>query len=63
MKRDAEERQWELIYKLRIHHLYKSEEQLLKLPLHELEMEYKRLQSDCHPHSDSGSINWIHAKR
>ncbi|WP_057913782.1 hypothetical protein [Peribacillus muralis] len=63
MKRGAKERQWELIYKLRIHHLNKSEEQLLKLPLHELETEYQRMQSDCHPHSDAGSIRWIHAKR
>ncbi|WP_285767299.1 Fur-regulated basic protein FbpA [Peribacillus sp. SI8-4] len=63
MKRDAKERQRELIYKLKIHQLTKSEEQLLKLSLPELETEYKRMQTDCHPHSDSGSIHWIHAKR
>jgi hypothetical protein len=35
-----------------------SEEQLSRLSLTELEDEFKRLRSDSHPHSDTGSIQW-----
>jgi predicted CopG family antitoxin len=35
-----------------------SEEQLSKLSLTELENELKRLRSNSHPHSDTGSIIW-----
>jgi 16S rRNA A1518/A1519 N6-dimethyltransferase RsmA/KsgA/DIM1 with predicted DNA glycosylase/AP lyase activity len=35
-----------------------SEEQLSKLSLTELEDEFKRLRSNSHPHSDTGSIKW-----
>jgi hypothetical protein len=59
----VEERQKELIHKLMIHHVNKSVEQLMKLSLKELEIEYKKVQTDCHPHSDAGSIHWINKKR
>lgn len=35
----------------------------MKLTLKELETEYKKVQNDCHPHSDAGSIHWVHTKR
>ncbi|MFE5426271.1 Fur-regulated basic protein FbpA [Peribacillus simplex] len=63
MKKGVEERRRELIYKLMIHTVNKSVEQLMKLTLKELEMEYKKVQNDCHPHSDAGSIQWINVKR
>ncbi|MGW8423892.1 Fur-regulated basic protein FbpA [Peribacillus simplex] len=63
MKKGVEERRKELIYKLMIHTVDKSVEQLMKLTLKELEIEYKKVQNDCHPHSDAGSIQWINAKR
>ncbi|MBT2664182.1 MULTISPECIES: Fur-regulated basic protein FbpA [Bacillaceae] len=63
MKKGVEERRKELIYKLMIHTVNKSVEQLMKLTLKELEIEYKKVQNDCHPHSDAGSIQWINAKR
>ncbi|MCM3673905.1 MULTISPECIES: Fur-regulated basic protein FbpA [Peribacillus] len=63
MKKGVEEKRKELIYKLMIHTVNKSVEQLMKLTLKELEMEYKKVQNDCHPHSDAGSIQWISAKR
>ncbi|MFE4142840.1 Fur-regulated basic protein FbpA [Peribacillus sp. YIM B13472] len=63
MKKDVEERRKELIHKLLIHTVNKSVEQLMKLTLKELEIEYKKVQNDCHPHSDAGSIQWINAKR
>ncbi|MFS0765803.1 Fur-regulated basic protein FbpA [Peribacillus phoenicis] len=63
MKKGVEERRKALIYKLMIHTVNKSVEQLMKLTLKELEIEYKKVQNDCHPHSNSGSIQWINAKR
>ncbi|CAH0220507.1 Fur-regulated basic protein FbpA [Peribacillus simplex] len=63
MKKGVEERRKELIYKLMIHTVNKTVEQLMKLTLKELEMEYKKVQNDCHPHSDAGSIQWINTKR
>ncbi|WHY96740.1 Fur-regulated basic protein FbpA [Peribacillus simplex] len=63
MKKGVEERRKALIYKLMIHTVNKSVEQLMKLTLKELEIEYKKVQNDCHPHSDAGSIQWINAKR
>ncbi|MBT2650172.1 Fur-regulated basic protein FbpA [Bacillus sp. ISL-34] len=63
MRKGVEERRKELIYKLMIHTVDKSVEQLMKLTLKELEIEYKKVQNDCHPHSDAGSIQWINAKR
>ncbi|MFE4705475.1 Fur-regulated basic protein FbpA [Peribacillus simplex] len=63
MKKGVEERRKALIYKLMIHTVNKSVEQLMKLTLKELEIEYKKVQTDCHPHSDAGSIQWINAKR
>ncbi|MDR4924801.1 Fur-regulated basic protein FbpA [Peribacillus simplex] len=56
MKKGVEERRKELIHKLLIHTVNKSVEQLMKLTLKELEIEYKKVQNDCHPHSDAGSI-------
>ncbi|MCR8868437.1 Fur-regulated basic protein FbpA [Peribacillus frigoritolerans] len=63
MRKGVEERRKELIYKLMIHTVNKTVEQLMKLTLKELETEYKKVQNDCHPHSDAGSIHWIHTKR
>ncbi|MED3757533.1 Fur-regulated basic protein FbpA [Peribacillus frigoritolerans] len=63
MRKGVEERRKELVYKLMIHTVNKTVEQLMKLTLKELEKEYKKVQNDCHPHSDAGSIRWIHTKR
>lgn len=63
MRKGVEERRKELIHKLMIHTVNKSVEQLMKLTLKELEMEYKKVQTDSHPHSDAGSIQWINTKR
>ncbi|MGE7758475.1 Fur-regulated basic protein FbpA [Peribacillus sp. NPDC097895] len=62
MRKGVEEKRKELIYKLMIYHVNKSEEQLSKLSLTELAIEYKKIQTDCHPHSDAGSIHWINTK-
>jgi Fur-regulated basic protein A len=62
LRKAVEERRKKLINKLIAFHVYKSEEQLLKLSLTELENEYKRIQSDSHPYSDTGSIHWTNKK-
>ncbi|MBR8643783.1 hypothetical protein KEH51_00385 [[Brevibacterium] frigoritolerans] len=49
MRKGVEERRKELIYKLMVHTVNKTVEQLMKLTLKELETEYKKVQNDCHP--------------
>ncbi|RRN74006.1 Fur-regulated basic protein FbpA [Peribacillus simplex] len=63
MRKGVEERRKELIHKLMVHHVNMTVEKLMKLSLKELEIEYKKIQTDCHPHSDAGSIHWINTKR
>ncbi|PGY16040.1 Fur-regulated basic protein FbpA [Bacillus sp. AFS031507] len=58
LRNAVEQRRKTLINILLTFKIFDSEEQLLKLPLTDLENEYKRLKSNCHPHSDTGSIQW-----
>ena len=58
LRNAVEQRRKTLINILLTFKIFDSEEQLLKLSLTELENEYKRLKSNCHPHSDTGSIHW-----
>lgn len=58
LRKAVEERKKALISKLLAYNVYSSEAQLMKLSLKELENEFKRMISDSHPHSDTGSIHW-----
>ncbi|MFL6561818.1 MAG: Fur-regulated basic protein FbpA [Bacillus sp. (in: firmicutes)] len=58
LRNAVEQRRKTLINILLTFKIFESEEQLSKLSLTELEKEYKRLKSNSHPHSDTGSIQW-----
>ena len=58
LRNAVEQRRKALINILLTFKIFDSEEQLSKLSLTELEDEFKRLRSDSHPHSDTGSIQW-----
>lgn len=62
LRNAVEERRKKLIKKLIYFNVEMSEEQLVELSLTELENENRRIQLDNHPHSDVGSIQWIHKK-
>jgi D-Tyr-tRNAtyr deacylase len=58
LRKAVEQRRKKLMNILLNFKIYDNEEQLLKLSLTELENEFKRLKSNSHPHSDTGSIKW-----
>ncbi|RWR12867.1 Fur-regulated basic protein FbpA [Siminovitchia fortis] len=59
----VENRRKELIDKLVIMGVYKhGEKHLFELSLRELEYKYRRVKSNCHPHSQTGSIRWVGKK-
>jgi hypothetical protein len=58
LRKAVEQRRKTLMNILLNFKIYDNEEQLLKLSLTELENEFKRLKSNSHPHSDTGSIKW-----
>jgi hypothetical protein len=58
LRNAVERRRKKLINILLTFKIFDSEEQLSKFSLTELEDEYKRLKSNSHPHSDTGSIKW-----
>ena len=58
LRNAVERRRKKLINILLTFKIFDSEEQLSKLSLTELENEFKRLKSNSHPHSDTGSIQW-----
>jgi hypothetical protein len=58
LRKGLEERRRTLINILLTFKIFDSDEQLTKLSLTELEHEFKRLRSNSHPHSDTGSIQW-----
>ncbi|GER65707.1 hypothetical protein BpJC7_02660 [Weizmannia acidilactici] len=59
----AEKRRNELIDRLIAFHIYKKGgKHLFELTLHELEQEYRHIQSQVHPHSGWESIHWKRKK-
>lgn len=59
MRNSIENRRQKLIDKLIKYNLFnKQDKNLLELSLSELEFEYKRFQSQYHPHGEFGSIRW-----
>jgi Fur-regulated basic protein A len=58
LRNAVEQRKKTLINILLTFKIFDSEDQISKLSLTELENEYKRLKSNSHPHSDTGSIQW-----
>lgn len=58
LRNAVEQRKKTLINILLSFKIFDSEDLLTNLSLTELEDELKRLRSDSHPHSDTGSIQW-----
>lgn len=63
LRKGVEERRKKLIEKLIAYDVYKKDdEHLYGLLLSELESEYRKLQSQAHPHDTFGSIKWNRGK-
>lgn len=59
MRNSVEKRRQKLIDKLIAFHIYKEDDQqLYKLSLSKLEYEYRKFQTQFHPHGEFGSIQW-----
>jgi hypothetical protein len=64
LRQALESRRNELINKLIAFNHYKKEDKhLFELSLTDLEREYKKVQSNKHPHNETGSIHWINKNR
>jgi hypothetical protein len=63
LRKAVEDKRKRLIDQLIALNVYKKEDKyLFELTLTELENEYRRFQSQGHPHGDFGSIQWTHKK-
>ncbi|MGJ7923297.1 Fur-regulated basic protein FbpA [Neobacillus sp. LXY-4] len=63
LRNAVEKRRKKLIEKLIAFNVYKKEDKhLFELSLTELESEYRRFQSQSHPHGDFGSLKMISYK-
>ena len=62
LRHAVEQRRKTIINILLALNIYQNEEELEDFSLIELEQEFKRICSNSHPHSESGSIRWKRTK-